>query len=110
VVAFMALIAAGCLLTAFRSTRHLAVIPPTSVTAAVSFSGDHSRMFEPQRRVFGFRNVAFGEQFRQVNAERLWNPSGAPARRAAVIRTACMVLAGAALALALVWNYLPEFD
>jgi hypothetical protein len=69
-------------LSAWSAARYLAVPEPTSVTGAMDFSEILSEKFEPAWRTFRFRNAEYAELFREANAARLWNPTGAVAKAA----------------------------
>ncbi len=70
------------LFSVWRKNHYLAVEPATQVTAAVEFSGDVSREFEPAWEVFQFRDAGYATRFRAMNALRLWEPGGEEARDA----------------------------
>jgi hypothetical protein len=79
--------------------------PPTSVLAAVDFSDDRAELFEPERHTFTFRDATFAEQFRSLNADRVWTGTSARARWARTARNVlgAALLGAAALALLNDW-------
>lgn len=92
------------LAAAWRDTRRLAIPPPTSVSGAFDFSDDISNLFESPRRRYFFHNAAFAQAFAAVNQSRRWNPAGASATRARLLRRALLVLLILACAAALLWE------
>jgi hypothetical protein len=90
----------------WRSTRHRFVVPRTSITSAVHFTGNQSAMFEPAWHKFLFRNPGYAQEFASLNAHRLWNPHGAEAQRARQLRQRGKeVLLGAALVAAVLYGF-----
>lgn len=69
-------------LSAWSAARYLSVPEATSVTGAMDFSDILSEKFEPGWRSFRFRSREYAELFREANADRLWNPTGAAAKDA----------------------------
>ncbi|HEV2150555.1 MAG TPA: hypothetical protein VGR37_24355 [Longimicrobiaceae bacterium] len=67
---------------------------PTSVAAALDFSDDRSRPFDPERHRFRFRNHEVAARFEELNAHLQWDPASPRARLAGMLR---MALVGAAV-------------
>jgi hypothetical protein len=82
VAAFVLLMGSYLVVSEYRSNRHLAVRPRTSVTRTVEFSDVQAQDYEPPWRTFQFENAEYGRRFAEWNAARLWNPAGVEARAA----------------------------
>ena len=84
--ALIAVLLAWCVMEAWWTTRHRAIVPPTSVTSAVDFTRDLSSVFEPSWRRFTFQNEAYAQAFTAANRAILWDSHGTTAQRAASLR------------------------
>jgi ferric-dicitrate binding protein FerR (iron transport regulator) len=73
----------------------------------MDFSDILSESFEPAWRTFRFRSAEYAELFRESNAARLWNPTGAAAKAAKRKRERSEnrwgLVAGVALAILVLW-------
>lgn len=94
-------------LSAWSAARYLAVPEPTSVTGTMDFSDILSESFEPAWRTFRFRNADYARLFREANADRVWNPTGAAAKAARKKRERSEnrwgLVAGVAIVLLALW-------
>lgn len=97
----------------WRRNEHMSVAPASEVTSAVECTPNLSLDFEPAWRAFRFRNAGFAEQFRRLNAERIWDPQGEQAqqarsqRRRRSARTTAAV--AAVVAVVLLWGLWSEY-
>lgn len=90
--------------------RHFGVPPDTPVSACFTFSRDRSRLFEPSRRRFRFRNPRFAESFAEINRPKLWDPRSAAASNAAAKRLILYAALIAGVALLLAWPFVQEWS
>ena len=71
------------LMATWRATRHLSVSNATSVSATVDFTAFLQEAYEPSWRAFFFQREDYAARFRELNRDRLWDPRGQQARKAA---------------------------
>jgi hypothetical protein len=90
--ALCVLAAVGCTRSAYSETRRFAVPAQTSVTRRFDFSDDLSQQFDLPRRRYTALNPAFGEAFRALNRDRVWDPSSPQAIRASRHRGIVMAI------------------
>lgn len=92
---------------ALWETRHMASVPPTSITSAVEFTDRLSWDFEPSWRQFRFRRPEYASTFRELNRDRLWVPTSAEAQRSErmgrAYRRVERIIVRAAIAAFLIW-------
>jgi hypothetical protein len=97
----------------WRDTRHLAVSEATSVSKSVDFTPSLEESYEPSWRAFFFQREDYAARFRELNGDRLWDPGGQEARKAAKrrARTGDLKIAAvvAGVILILIWLYYKEF-
>jgi len=60
--------------TAYRTSEHLAIPPPTSVTSAFDFSDTLGRHSHREHRTLILRNNYFADALAARNPDRLWTP------------------------------------
>jgi hypothetical protein len=75
------LLAATFFAIALWQTRHMTILPPSSITSAVDFTDKLSTNFDPAWRQFLFRREDYARTFREVNRDRLWDTEGVEAER-----------------------------
>lgn len=69
-------------------SRFIVSAEPTSVFRALDFTDDRSKLFEPERHRFTFRNHGVAARFSELNADREWDPASRRAQLAAQARWA----------------------
>ena len=97
----------------WKRSRHMSLPQPTSVDLAVDFTPSLARPFEPAWRAFLFRSPHYADLFRRANERDIWNPDGAEAQSAAVLRRQKSVMPalviGAVLAAFLLWSLWEDY-
>lgn len=74
-------------------SRFVVPAEPTSLTRALDFTDDVSRLFEGERHRFSFRNREVAAGFAELNAHREWDPASPRAQLAARARLGLVVAA-----------------
>lgn len=101
-----ALISWALLRQAWRDTAHKRVPAQTGVTAAIDFSDDISKPFEPARYVYTVRDAVFATAFDALNPGKGWQAQGPAALVAERKHKRLMWLGLAALIAFALWDLL----
>ena len=108
-VAIFTLIAYACWLPIRGRVRRFGLPPPTTISDCFTFSTDRSRLFEPSRRRFQFRNQNFAEAFVTANQGKLWDRRSPQAASALTKRTILYGLLIVAAVLFFGWSVYQEW-
>lgn len=101
------------LLVNWRRNRYMTIQPATQVSAAIEFTPPLAADHEPSWRAFRFRDAAYAQAFRQLNAPNVWDPRGAEAQQARrqrrVIKKRNMWIFGVILVITALWALWDEY-
>ena len=70
----------------WKKSAYMSLPEPTKVDLAIDFTPNLGLAYEPGWRAFQFRSRTYAEQFRVINAGKLWTPRSAEAVSAAALR------------------------
>ena len=83
---FPAMIGLWLILPVWKKSAYMSLAEPTKVDLAIDFTPSLALAYEPDWRAFQFRSRTYADQFRVVNAAKLWTPLSAEAASAEASR------------------------